>query len=97
MLKRLLSCDTIGTGLILGLGSTLATALLLTLGLLVFGLPPAEHLRWYATCFVPPILLLRLSVKQQHTTTTKTLMTTLFLSFIPFIILLFRTHSLQMQ
>lgn len=97
MLKRLLESDTITTGLILGLGSIAATAVLLTLGLLVFGMAPEEHLRWYAACFVPPLLLLRYVIKLQLITITKTLIITLFLTFIPFMAYLIRSNNLLIQ
>ena len=97
MLKRLLERDTITTGLLLGLGSIIATAALLTLGLLVAGQPLGSHLRWYAACFVPPLLLLRYVIKLQRITITKTLIITLFLTFIPFMAYLIRSNNLLIQ
>ncbi len=97
MLKRLLERDTIATGLLLGLGAIIATAALLTLGLLVAGQPLGSHLRWYAACFVPPLLLLRYVIKLQRITITKTLIITLFLTFIPFMAYLIRSNNLLIQ
>ena len=97
MLKRLLERDTIATGLLLGLGAIIATAALLTLGLLVAGPPLGSHLRWYAACFVPPLLLLRYVIKLQRITITKTLIITLFLTFIPFMAYLIRSNNLLIQ
>ena len=97
MFKRLLERDTIATGLLLGLGAIIATAALLTLGLLVAGQPLGSHLRWYAACFVPPLLLLRYVIKLQCITITKTLIITLFLTFIPFMAYLIRSNNLLIQ
>ncbi len=97
MLERLFARDTIATGLILGLGSMVLTALLLSAGLLIAGQPLGAHLRWYAACFVPPLLLMRYAVKLQHSTTTKTLIITLFLTFLPFMAYLIRSNNLPMQ
>ncbi len=97
MLKRLLERDTIATGILLGLGAIIATAVLLTLGLLVAGQPLGSHLRWYAACFVPPLLLLRYVIKLQRITITKTLIITLFLTFIPFMAYLIRSNNLLIQ
>lgn len=94
-MKQFFQQNSVTVGLILGLGSIAATALLLTLGLILAGESTIDHLQWYAGCFVPPILLLRYYIKLQHVTVVKTLMTELFLTFIPFIILLFKTHSLN--
>ena len=75
----------------------LAAALLLTVGLMVAGEPLTEHLTWYAGCFVGPLLIMRYYIKLQKPTVTKTLMTLLFLTFIPFMILLFKTHSITLK
>lgn len=89
--------DTIGTGLLAGLGTSCALAILLTFGLMLAGLHPLEHLRWYAAAFIPPILLLRTLVKRQYLLATKTLMVTLFVTLVSFIAILLRTNTLQLQ
>lgn len=89
--------DTIALGLLFGLGSMLAVALLLTLGLFLFDQPLDGHLRWYAACFVPPVLMLRHFFKNGQLTVAKTIIISLFLTFIAFMFLLFRTQSIQMQ
>ncbi len=97
MIKERLFRNTVGSGLLLGLGSMAATAALLTLGLLIAGLPLGEHLRWYAACFIPPILLLRHSVHLQHSTAVKTIFVTLFLTLIPYLAFLLKSNILQPQ
>lgn len=96
MLKEFFKKDTITVGLITGLDSLLLSALLLTAGLLIAGEPLLVHLSWYAGCFVPPLLIMRYYVKLQHSVTVKTLMTTIFITFIVFMFFLFKTHSLNL-
>lgn len=96
-MKHFLQQDTIAVGLVTGLGSIAVLALLLTGGLMIAGEPPTAHLTWYAGCFVAPLLIMRYYIKQQKATVSKTLMTVLFLTFIPFIFVLFRTHSITLK
>ena len=65
MIKERLFRNTVGSGLLLGLGSMAATAALLTLGLLIAGMPLGEHLRWYAACFIPYLAFLLKSNRLQ--------------------------------
>lgn len=96
-MKHFFQQDTVTVGLIAGLGSILLLALLLTGGLLVVGEAPSAHLTWYAGCFVGPLLIMRYYIKLQKPTVTKTLMTLLFVTFIPFMIVLFKTHSITLK
>lgn len=96
MLKRFFTQDTTLVGLVAGLGSLILSALLLTFGLFIAREPVAAHLSWYAGCFVPPLLIMRYYVKLQLSTVVKTLIVQIFLLFIPFMILLFKTHSLNL-
>ena len=59
MNKKYFQQDKISVGLIVGLGTIVVTALLLTVGLLIAGEPIDAHLRWYACVFIPLILLAR--------------------------------------
>ena len=97
MIKRFFSKDTIAVGLAAGLGSIILTALLLFVGLKIANEPVLAHLRWFAGCFVPPLLLLRYFVKQKQGIVTKTLFVILFFTFIAFIIYLFSTHNLRFE
>ena len=96
-MKRFFQQDTIAVGLVAGLGSIALLALLLTAGLLLAGEAPIAHLTWYAGCFVAPLLIMRYYIKQQKAVVAKTLMTVLFLTFIPFVFILFRTHSITLK
>ncbi len=95
MLKEFFQKDSIATGLLTGLGSLLLMALLLTAGILIADESVDAHLSWYAGCFIPPLLIMRFYIKLQKTVTVKTIMVLLFVTFIPFILFLFKTHSLN--
>lgn len=94
MFKRFFSQDTLTVGLVAGLGSLLATALLLTAGLLFAG-DVGAHLSLFAGCFVPPLLIMRYYVKKQFPTVVKTIIVVIFVLFIAYMFLLFKTHSLN--
>lgn len=96
-MKHFLQQDTIAVGLVTGLGSIAVLALLLTAGLMIAGEPPTAHLTWYAGCFVAPLLIMRYYIKQQHITVVKTIIVSLFITFIAFMFLLFKTHSLNLN
>ena len=83
--------DKIIVGITAGLGSELLLAALLTVGLIVAGQPPMEHIRWYAAIFVPPLLLLRhYSKHKSQLRVIRTLIVILFLTFIAFMFYLLR-------
>jgi hypothetical protein len=96
-MKHFFQQDTVAVGLVAGLGSIVLLALLLTAGLMIAGEPPMAHLSWYAGCFVAPLLIMRYYIKQQKSVVAKTLMTVLFFTFIPFMFILFRTHSITLK
>lgn len=96
-MNNLFHQDRIWVGLVVALGSELLTALLLWAGLAIAGVPAAEHLRWFAAIFVAPVLLLRHYAKlQQLPTVTKTVATVLFVTFVLFMLLLFK-NGFSMQ
>lgn len=97
-MKRLFQRDSITTGLVAGLGSEVMTALLLTTVLLLTNLGIEGHQRWYAACFIPPLLLLRHYAKERnHPTVTKTLATLLFVTFVAFMFYLLKAHLLTLK
>ena len=96
MNKHFFLQDKVTVGLIVGLGSMVATALLLTIGLIIAEEPIATHLRWYGAIFIPLIFFIRYYVKQQLSVVTKTLFIVFFLFFIAFMILLFSTHNITL-
>ena len=93
-MKHFFTQDTPLVGLVAGLGSLLLTALLITA--LTFHLSPlTSHLTWFAGSFIPPLLIMRYYVKLQKSTVVKTIIVTLFVTFIAFMFLLLKTHSLN--
>ena len=96
-MKHFLQQDTIVVGLVAGLGSIALLALLLTAGLFIAGEPPLAHLTWYAGCFVAPLLIMSYYIKMQKAIVAKTLMVLLFVTFIVFMFILFRTHSITLK
>jgi len=94
-MKEFFRQDRVLVGLVVALGSELLTALLLWAGLLVAGEEVVAHLRWFAVIFVAPVLLLRLYAKrQEQPTVTKTVATVLFVTFIIYMIFLFKTGAM---
>lgn len=84
-MKKFLDHDSIAFGALMVLAAEAVAAALLALGLAIFSVPVAEHLRWFAIAFVPPLLLLRYYAKAKSCPTTlKAVVTTLFASFIIF-------------
>lgn len=96
-MKQFFQQDSIAVGLTAGLGSLLATALLLAAGLLLAGEPPTGHLEWFAGCFAAPLLIMRLYIKHGKATAAKTMMAMLFVTFVAFMFVLFKTHSIVLQ
>lgn len=73
-------------GVVVTLGSEAIVALLLWMGLTIAGISPMEHIRWFGGCFVPPVLLLRYyAKKKEYPVVTKTIIITLFVTFIAFV------------
>ena len=85
--------DKVSVGIVAGLGSELLLALLLTVGLLVAGESPAEHIRWYAGVFIAPMLVLRYYSKQKSwLRVTRTIIVVLFVTVIAFMFYLLKAH-----
>lgn len=89
--------DGILQGIVLAAGSEILAAALLYVGLLVAGIPAETRLRWFAVCFVPPLLLLRhIAKRKDRTLTMKTIIVVLFVSFVAFMFLLLKTKALEL-
>lgn len=89
--------DGILQGIILATGSEILAAALLYVGLLVAGIPVETRLRWFAVCFVAPLLLLRhIAKRKDRTLTMKTIIVILFVSFVAFMFLLLKTKALEL-
>ena len=94
MFKRFFTQNLPIVGIVAGLGSMIVTALLITAILIIVGDSACAHLSLYAGCFVPPILIMRYYVKKQFSIVVKTMIVLIFVLFIAFMFILFKTHSL---
>ena len=94
-IKKFFSQNKVSVGLVGALGSELLCAALLWLGLLLAGTPAAAHVRWFAVCIVPPLLMLRFyAKKRRQQTVVKTIISVVFVTFVAFMWLLFNGHHL---
>ncbi len=95
-MKDFFQQDRIVTGLVAGLGSEIVSAVLIWLVLTLLSEPVEAKLRIFAAVFIVPVLVLRYYAKgHQHPVVTKTLIVVLFLTFISFMMLLFKTNALS--
>jgi hypothetical protein len=95
MIKKFLSQDTITVGIVSAVVSEALCALLLWVGLLIAGQSVTSHLRWFAVCIVPPLLLLRHFAKRsRQLTATKSVIIVIFVSFVIFMWVLHKGHYL---
>ena len=94
-MKKFFHQDKVSVGIIVGLGSELLLALLLTVGLIIAGESPTEHIRWYAGVFIAPMLALRYYSKQKSwLRVTRTLIVILFVTVVAFMFYLIKAHLL---
>ena len=85
-------------GFIVVLGSELGFALVLALVLLIIGIHPADHIRWFAGMFIPPVLALRhYAHKKALLKVTRAIIIGLFITFIAFMIYLFKSHTIVLR
>lgn len=69
----------------------LLSALLIFVVLWLLGANILEQMRWFAAAYIAPVMLVRHWAKRQmQPDTTKAAITTLFVTFIPFIVILLR-------
>lgn len=84
-MKKLLNQDSIAVGAIAALLSEVLCGLLIFLIMLIPGVGIAEHMRWFAAAFVPPLLLVRYYAKaSEYPMALKASITTLFITFVAF-------------
>lgn len=80
-------------GILAILLSECAVALLVGIGLVIVKEPIFGNIKWFATIFIIPILLLRHYAKQQaNPALTKSMIVTLFLTFIVFFACMVKTN-----
>ena len=94
---KILEKNSFILGCIAVLASEVLCAILVWLILLIVGLSIAEHLRWFAAAFVPPILLLRHYAKEkEYPDTLKSVIVTFFITFIAFMFFLLKYHYISL-
>lgn len=97
-MSAFLKNDTTIGGVVITLGSEIVAALLVWLGLILFGTGVDGNIRWFAIAFVPPLLLLRhFSKRKDHPATTKSIIIVFFVSFIIFMFVLLKSGTLTLQ
>ena len=97
-MKKFFAQDKPIVGIVAGLGSEVAFCIALTIGLLIAGEPVMAHVRWFGGMFIPLILVLHHYAKgRTQLRVTKTLIVILFVTFLAFMILIFKTKALVLQ
>lgn len=97
MAMKIFNTDKISTGVMLTLGLEALSALLLWAVLAILGEPMGGHIRLMAVCFVAPILLLRFYAKKKgNPAVTKSIIVTLFLTFVVFMFVVIKSGELTL-
>ena len=87
-MSDLLKQNRVLAGLLLSLGSELVTGALLWLGLFIAHQPVESHIRW--------LILRHFAKKKQDTQIVKTMIIALFVTFIIFLYILFKTKAIAL-
>lgn len=97
-MKKFFAQDKPIVGIVAGLGSEVAFCIALTIGLLIAGEPVMAHVRWFGGMFIPLILVLHHYAKgRTQLRITKTLIVVFFVTFLAFMIFIFKTKALVLQ
>ena len=97
-MKKFFAQDKPIVGIVAGLGAELGFCAALAIGLLIAGEPISTHIRWFGGMFIPVILLLHHYAKRrEQLRVTKTLIAVLFVTFIAFMIYLFKARIMVLQ
>lgn len=97
-MKKILNKDSLLWGAAFSLGSEVLCALLLWVVLLLTGTAVEAHVRWFAACFVPPLLLIRYYAHaKDYPNTLKASIVTFFVTFVAFMWFLLKYHHLNLS
>lgn len=92
-LEKFFHRNSITTGIVAEIGSQILFALILFVILVIVGEQPTEHIRWFGGAFIPGLLVVRYyAKKKEYLLTTKTVITSFFVTFILFVFILFKFH-----
>ena len=95
MIKRFFHQDSILVGVISSLGSELIGVVIVWGVLTIMNLPLMENLKYFAAAFIPTVLVMRYYMKQKtYLLTTKTVIVTIFVTFIAFMFFMLR-HNIN--
>lgn len=98
MLKKFFSQDRPLVGIVAGLGAEAGFCIALAIGLLIAGEPIGVHIRWFGGMFIPVILLLHHYAKRrEQLKVTKTIIVVFFVTFLAFMIYLFKARLIVLQ
>ena len=96
-MKKYFLQDKIQVGLVVCLGLEVITFVVAYIVILLAGYSPSENVRWFAVIFVPVVLALRFYAKRkEQLIVTKTLIITLFITFLAFMFFLLKTQALTL-
>ena len=97
-MKKFFAQDKVIVGIVAGLGVELGFCIALAVGLLIAGEPIMAHVRWFGGMFIPMILLLHRYAKERtQLRVTKTLIVVFFVTFLAFMLYIFKTKALVLQ
>ena len=97
-LKDFFAQDKPVVGIVAGLGAEVGFCVALAAGLLIAGEPIGEHMRWFGGMFIPVILLLHHYAKRrEQLRVTKTIIILFFVTFLAFVIYLFKARLIVLQ
>lgn len=95
-MKRFFLQDKALVGIVAVAASELLAAAILWSILTLIHYDLLLHLRWFAAAFIPGLLAMRFYMKQrQYLTSTKAAITTFFVTFLAFMIVLIKGHMLN--
>lgn len=100
MMKRVIQFfkqDSLAAGLVATLGSEVLFLVVLAVGLMIAGISPTEHIRWWAGMFLPALLTLRYYAKHHLLSATRAAIVVLFVTFIAFMFYLLKSNTLVLQ
>ena len=91
MIKDFFHQDKISVGIIAALGSELIGVGIMMAVMLIAKLSIMEHLQWFAVAFIPTLLVMRYYMKAKvYLTTTKTVIVTIFVTFVAYMFWMLR-------
>ena len=93
MIKKFFNQDSILVGIVAALGSEVVGGAIIWAVLTFMEKPIIEHVKWFAIAFVPTLFVMRYYMKKkEYLLTTKSVITTMFVTFLAFMFIMLRTN-----